>query len=143
MKRFRTHEDMSHLEVYARMKNCCLCCLMLAYICFVSWFLLVRCEIFCARKISSSRKKKKNRFGIVLITSLYYTTSVYPYQPTYREFICTHLFLFVIVCENLFFLWKFFWISSYLWSSVRIYFLKISKRINPIIWNKSFIIKTR
>ena len=49
--------------------------------------------------------KKINRLEIVPLTSLYYTTDVYPYQPTYLEFICTHLFLFMITCENLFFLW--------------------------------------
>ena len=35
---------------------------------------------------------------------IYYTTDVYAYQPAYQEFICIHLFLFVIICENLFFL---------------------------------------
>ena len=119
-KRFCARKNTSHLEAYAHRKNCCLCCLVLAYFCFVSWFLLVTC--FCAREIFSS--KKINRLEIVLITSFYNTTSVYPYQSTYREFICTHLFSFVIICENLFFLWEHFWISSYLWSSVRIYFFE-------------------
>ena len=74
-KRFHIHKNMSHLEVYAHMKNCCLYCLVLAYFCFVSWFLLVVC--FCACKIFSLKKKnnkKINRLEIVLITSLYYTT---------------------------------------------------------------------
>ena len=44
---------------------------------------------------------------MILMTSITHTTDVYPYQLTYREFICTHLFLFV-------------WIFDYLWSSVRI-----------------------
>ena len=64
-------------------------------------------------------------FKIALIASLYYTTGVYPCQPTYQEYIFMHLFLFLIICENFFFLWEFFWISSYLWSSVRIYFLSL------------------
>ena len=34
-------------------------------------------------------------------TSFYYTTDVYPYQPTSREFICIHLFSFVIICDFL------------------------------------------
>ena len=51
------------LEVFVREKNCCLCCLVFACFCFVSWFLLVMC--FCAFKIF----KKKNRLEIVLITS--------------------------------------------------------------------------
>ena len=54
-KRFRAHKNMSHLEVYARVKNCCLFSLVLAYFCFVTWFLLVTC--FCAREIFSSKKK--------------------------------------------------------------------------------------
>ena len=37
---------------------------------------------------------------------IYYTTDLYPYQPVYQEFICTHLFIFVIICENLFYLWE-------------------------------------
>ena len=57
------------------------------------------CECFCAREIFS---KKINRFEIVLITTFYYTTDVYPYQPTYRASIYMHLFLFVTICENLF-----------------------------------------
>ena len=69
-KRFRAHKNTSPLEVYACVKNCCLCCLVLAYFCFVSWFLLVTC--FCARKIFSS--KKINKVEIVLIASLYYPT---------------------------------------------------------------------
>ena len=46
-------------------------------------------------------KKKKNRLEIALITSIYYTSDEYPYQPAYREFICTHLLLFVIICDFL------------------------------------------
>ena len=45
--------------------------------------------------------KKINRLQIVLITSFYYTTDVYPYQPTYRASIYTHLLLFAAICENL------------------------------------------
>ena len=44
---------------------------------------------------------------------IYYIPDVYPYQPTYRGFISKDLFLFVIICKNLLFLWE-----SYL--SVRI-----------------------
>ena len=45
---------------------------MLAYFCFVSWFLLVTC--FCARKIFSSKKKKKNKLEIILIVLIYNIT---------------------------------------------------------------------
>ena len=89
---------------------------------------------------------KKNWLEIVLITSFYYAMYVYPYQPTYRAF------LFVTICENLF-LWELFFISEnvlffmriffHLWESffyensflfMIIYvFMKISKRMNPII----------
>ena len=78
----------------------------------------VRAESFC--------KKKINRLEIALIASIHYTTDVYLYQPAYETSIYTHLFLFVIICENFFFLWESFWIffivsiSSYLWSSLRI-----------------------
>ena len=44
--------------------------------------------------------QKLNRLEIVLITSFYYTTDVYPYQPTYQASIHMHLFLFVTICEN-------------------------------------------
>ena len=43
---------------FARVKNCCLCCLVLAYFCFVSWFSLVKS---CAREIFSSKKKQKKK----------------------------------------------------------------------------------
>ena len=120
MKRFRAHKNTSHLKVYERVKNCCLCSLVSIYFCFVNWFLLVTCFL----RAKSLPQIKINRLKFALITSIYNTTSVYPYQPTYWEFVCTDLFLFVIICENLFFLWESFWISSYLWSSVRIYFFK-------------------
>ena len=61
--------------------------------CLPFWFFL------CARNLLV---KKINRLEIVLITSLYYTTNVYSYQPTYQASIYTHLFLFVTICENLF-----------------------------------------
>ena len=105
---------------FARVKNCCLCCLMLPYFCFVSWFSFVTC--FCARKIFSSKKNKQDWNCPDSLNTQYYWGD--PYQPTYQEFICKHLFLFLIICENLFFLWEPFWISSYLWWSVRIYFFK-------------------
>ena len=41
---------------------------------------------------------------------MYYTSDVYAYQPAYQKFICVHFFLFVIICENLFFLIESFWI---------------------------------
>ena len=61
-KRFPVHKNTSHLEVYARVKRCCFCCLVLAYFCFVSWFSLVTC--FCAREIFSLKKKKKKKKGL-------------------------------------------------------------------------------
>ena len=47
-------------------------------------------------------KRKANWFGVVLMSSFYYTTDMYPYQPACQEFIYTNLFLLVIICENLF-----------------------------------------
>ena len=89
-----------------------------------SWLVLVWFAFLYARNLFV----KKNWFAVVLITLFYYTTDVYPYQPTYRGFVCTHLFLFVIICENLFFLRESFLyvrIFSYLWSSVGIYYFII------------------
>ena len=39
-----------------------------------------------------------------------YTTDVYPSQPAYWKLICKHLLLFVIICEDRFFLWESSWI---------------------------------
>ena len=64
--------------------------------CFVGWF-----SLDCLFVRAKSFRKKINRLEIVLITSLHYTTDVYPYQPAYREFIGTHLFLFVTICDFL------------------------------------------
>ena len=38
----------------------------------------------------------------MLITLFYYTTDVYPYQPTYEASIYMHLFLLVTICDNFF-----------------------------------------
>ena len=79
----------------------------------------VRAESFC--------KKKINRLEIVPIASIHYTTDVYLYQPAYETYIYTHLFLFVILCENFFSLWESFWIflvwaspfiCDHLWESI-------------------------
>ena len=59
----------------------------------------LRCYL-CAQNLFV--KKKISRLEIVLITLFYYTTDVYPFQPTYQAFIYMHLFLFVTICENLF-----------------------------------------
>ena len=53
------------------------------------------------RAKSFRKKKKKNRLEIVLIMSFYYTADVYPYQTANQEFICTHLLIFVIICDFL------------------------------------------
>ena len=50
---------------------------------------------------------------------LYYWGVPPPSQPTYGK-LFHYLFLFMIICKNLFFLWESFWISFYLWSSMRI-----------------------
>ena len=66
------------LEVFVRTKNCCLCCF-----CLLNFVLLLVYAVtcFCAFKIFSPKKKKKkiNRFEIVLITSFYYTTKFLSY----------------------------------------------------------------
>ena len=60
------------------------------------------CVLVLFVRAKSFRKKELNRLEIVLITSFYYTTNVYPYQPTYQASSYTHLILFVTICENLF-----------------------------------------
>ena len=76
-------------------KKCCLCCFL--FTCFLLCCLMFACECFCMHEIFLL-------FTMLLIffASIYYTTNVYPYQPTYREFTCTHLFLLAIICKNLF-----------------------------------------
>ena len=41
--------DFHPLRKFERAKNCCLCCLVVPYFCFVGSFFLVTC--FCAREI--------------------------------------------------------------------------------------------
>ena len=100
-KRFHAHKNMSQAKINQQNKNKLTLNNKGNNFSHVLKLLSVTC--FCAREIFLP-KKKINWLKIVLITSLYYTTCVYPYKPTYREFTCTHLFLFVIICENLFFL---------------------------------------
>ena len=74
-KKFRAHKNTSHLEVYARLKNCCLCCLALAFflvllVDFCLWHVFVRAKFF------PQKKKKKNRLEIVRIASIYNTTII-------------------------------------------------------------------
>ena len=101
------------------MKNCCFCCLVLAYFCFVSWFLLMTC--FFGREIFSSKKNKQAWNCLDNLIILYYLrvplSTHLPRIHLYALiFICDHLwesllfmkiflnlFLFMIICENLFF----------------------------------------
>ena len=70
------------------------------------WLVLVW-FVFCAPKFF---RKKYTLAWNCPDNLVYYNTDLYPYQHAYGEFICTHLFFFVIICENLFFLWEYFWI---------------------------------
>ena len=90
------------LIVFACIKNCCFCCFLCAYFCFVSLCLLVSvllvwfclqvflCTYFCFVSLLlfvsvlghlESFCKNINRFEMVLMTSITHTTSVYPYRP--------------------------------------------------------------
>ena len=86
------------LRSFAHIKN-------IAFVVFCllgfGYWLIFACECFF---YAQNLFLKKNCLKIVLITSLCYNTDVHPYQPVYREFICTHLFLSVIICKNLLFL---------------------------------------
>ena len=79
-----------------------------AHFCFVGWFWFdLR---FCALKIFFFWKQKRIRLDWNCFDSLiYYSTDVYPYQPACQEFTCSYLYLFVIIWENLSFLWESFW----------------------------------
>ena len=71
--------------------------------CSLNFILLVGFGLMCIF-VRAKSFRKKNWFGVVLITLFYYTTDVYPYQPTYREFGSTHVLLFVIIYDHLLFL---------------------------------------
>ena len=120
MKRFHKHKNTSLRSLCTHEK---LLPLLFSFSLFLFLLLIFVYDVFlCTWNLFL--KKKIIRLEIVLITSLCYTARAYLCQPTYWEFIWMHLFLFVIIWENLFFLWESFWISSYLWSSGRIYFFK-------------------
>ena len=59
------------------------------------------CVLVFFLRSKTYRKKRKSWLEIVLITSFYYTNDMYPYNRAYWEFICTHLFLLVILCNFL------------------------------------------
>ena len=94
----------------------------LEVVCFTSWCFLCAQNLFV---------KKVNRLEIVLMTSFYYTTDVYPYQSTH---VSSHylyaLFLFLTICENLFESFLSVIICENLFFQV---FMKISKLMNSII----------
>ena len=80
-KRFRTHKNTSRLEVYACLKNCCLCCLVLASFCFLGWFLPVTC--FCDREIFSSKKNNKQAWNCLNNPNIqYYSREAESEGPT-------------------------------------------------------------
>ena len=97
--------------------------------------LFVHVKSFCKKKIKRFKSVLIPPFSILLMcTPLNHPMKSYLYALI---FIYDHhlwgsflfmgifsfyenLFLFMVICENLFFLWELFWISSYLWSSVRI-----------------------
>ena len=76
--------------------------------------LMFACECFV--RVKSFRKKKKKVLKIALVISIYYTTDVYPPQPTYREPLFTPIYLYLWPSMSIFFYENLF--KSYL--SVRI-----------------------
>ena len=124
-------------EAFVRTKNCCPCCFLFAYFCFVSWFLLVTC-IFTLKNFSWKKNKQAWNCPGNLI---YYTTEVHPYQPAYQEFICMHLFYLWSSARISFFLWESFWIvliceNIFFFMIIcanPCFYKKISKCMNPII----------
>ena len=95
-------------EVFMRVKTVAFVVFCSLILVFVGWFCLI-CVFLCSK---SFRKKKIKRLKIVPITSFTILLKCTPTpQPAYREFICTHLFLFLWIFDHL---RKSFWISSYL-----------------------------
>ena len=87
--------------------------LFFACMCFV---LFVRVKSSCKKKIIIKR------FKTALIPSFTILLTCTPLKLP--QVICTHLFLFMIICENLSLLWESFLlmtISFYLWSSVVVF----------------------
>ena len=96
--------------------------------CWLNFVLLVGFGLICTF-VGSKFFCRKN--WNCLDSLIYYTADVYPPQPVFQKFICTHLFLLVIICKILFFyenlfksflFVKIFLILFFLWSSVRISF---------------------
>ena len=102
------------LEVFVRQKLLPLL-FFVRFFCFVSWFGLI-C-VFVHLKFFG--KKKNKQVWNCLDNPIYYTTDVYPYQPTYWECISTPSFLFEIIWESLLFMRIF--LNPYLWESLLIY----------------------
>ena len=95
-------------------KNYCLCCFL--FTCFFGFFCWLVLSCFAFLNAQHLFVKKKKLAWNCPDNLIYYASDVYPYQPAYRQFICTHLFLYVIICESFFFLWESFLsvrISSY------------------------------
>ena len=64
--------------------------------CLLVFVLLVDFGLICVFvRLKSFRKKKNKQTRNCPNNLIYNTTDKYPYQAAYREFICTHLFLFV------------------------------------------------
>ena len=103
---FFQRKDFAPTKTHVTPRSLCTREKLLSLLFSVSSFLL--CQLiftgksFCVRE-KFSLKKKNKQTSIVLIAPIHYTTDVYPYQPTYREFI------FIFICFHLF-------------SSVKIYF---------------------
>ena len=87
--------------------SCLICILCILY----AWNLFVKKK---QKNKKQKKNKKKNRLEIDLIASIHYTTDAYPYQPAYETSIYRHLFIFVIICENFFFLWQSFSMNLFL-----------------------------
>ena len=114
-------------EAFVHAKNCCSCCFLFAYFCFVSWFLLVTC-IFTLKNFSWKKNKQAWNCPGNLI---YYTTEVHPYQPGYQEFICMHLFYLWSSARITFFV-RMFLNRSYLWEYL-LFYNHLSVRIHVFI----------
>ena len=100
-------------------KMFCFCCLVFTYFGFVSWFFLALC--FLCRKNFFLKNKQTQIILIVSFTILLMHTLIWTF-PYLCEFSWSYVWVFSFLREAFFYLCSFVRISSYLWSSVKLYF---------------------
>ena len=101
----------SLLEVFARAKNCCPCCLVSAYFVLLACFGLI-CVFVHLKCFDKKKKKKKNRSKIALITSYTILLNYTPLNPPIKNCFSTnfstnflhriYFYALIFICQDLF-----------------------------------------